>query len=640
MSRWLGPWKKVARIPMKLLLKHLCRNPFRKQSQMHSSQPRSSKTHPSKAPLGGVLLALLCFGGGGMAGADFVVASGTRHRGFVDALPKSKSPVPPNNSQNGIRKKVAPLPNSTATGNQTTLPARTTPASDSVDGLTKTAQCGFTVETGFNTWRFVDAVRATDTHWFVLAQNLLERRPRSQLLELDTQHSKLSLVSQASDAFTAITKNPRTGDIAAVHASRGLWVYREKTKDWNSFFSDTTVTSFAWGDKATGWATRTVQSGKATVHELASVDTRIPKWSAPLLSQNESLLIADAQPKKNAVLLITRTGTRNSKNSPEPHSELWLWTPAEKKRLSSDPNIYQAVFSADSEHAIVLLDRGAKSGAVWLYSTASKSNPTTNSRPLSAETNPVESIRISDDKTILVVTTQDAGIRTPKVYSIDGAGAYSAELPIPEHANLFLRHLFPISQSNLQLTAFAVGANLEIPDNFISIGGNTTTQVWSPKIQTGCLKKWTRTSAKSLDGSPIVVDVFEPAIEASAGTANANQVLQFANPMGLRHEPSYSPVRQYWLQRGWTVFEPHLKHSKATLRADIKTVAAMQFQEFQNQPKDQRLLSELSREEMGDSEIDSQMDYRCAFGEGGTAKTCSALDLARLILKQPRPSKP
>jgi len=421
--------------------------------------------------------------------------------------------------------------------------ANTDPANDRAY-VNPSGKCLFSTAE-FGLWKIHRLLVQSDRSLYFLASSGADRGSQVSLLHLDITSKKVTPALPAAVTIRDAALDPTLKRVAAVETGNGVWI--SKDQDWEKHLQGHQVMKFKWAGPQNALITEKVDNGFT-----------LSKWkigdgqpTSIAFSNKAPFQLHDVSPSTNQVAF--------TKAISETKSELLLFEDGKTRALTTGSRVIQAAFTQDERNLFVLEDIDGNGAIVRLYSLKS----TSTARTLSAEKLPVAQISLSADRLALSVETQDWGLPHVKLFSVDASGTRIGEWPLTAGAQASAHETVVYAEGTNMPRAIAAVGSLEKADHIVLFDKGNMKTLWEQKDTQGCAHRWHRQAVTAPDKLNFIVDIYEPRSPESVAV-KAQQKIVIHIPRSAEHPPRplFASVRQYWLQNGWTVVEPHLRGSK------------------------------------------------------------------------------
>ncbi len=397
----------------------------------------------------------------------------------------------------------------------------------------------------FGVWKIRRLLVQSDRSIYLLAASEADRGNQTSLLHLDIASKKVTPALPAAVSIRDAALDPSLKRIAAVEAGTGLWI--SKDQNWEKHLEGHQVLDFKWAGPQNAFLTQKVENG----FSLSKWKVGDGQPTTIAFSNKASFQLHDVSPSTNQVVFAKVVS--NTK------SELYLFEDGKTRNLTTQSRVVQAAFTKDERNLFVLEDTDGNGAVVRLYSLKTNSAP----RTLSAEKLPAAQLSLSADRLALSLETQDWGLPQVKLFSIDASGTRIGEWPLSVAAPASAHETVVYAEGTNMPRAIAAVSSLEKADHIVLFDRGSTKTLWEQKDTGGCAQRWHRQAVRAQDEVSFIVDIYEPRAPESVAV-KAQQKIVIHVPRSAEHPPRplFSSVRQYWLQNGWTVVEPHLRGSQ------------------------------------------------------------------------------
>lgn len=422
-------------------------------------------------------------------------------------------------------------------------PADTQP-SDRHAYVNPSGKCLFSTA-DFGLWKIHRLVVQSDRSLYFLASSEADRGNQVSLLHLDIPNKKVTPALPAAVSIRDAALDPSGKRIAAVETGNGIWVSKEQ--EWEKLLPNHHVLDFRWAGPQNAFITEKVENG----FTLSKWKVGDGQPTSIAFSNKAPFQLYDVSPSTNQAVF--------AKAVSDTKSELYLFEDGKTRNLTTDSRVIQAAFTQDERSLFVLEDIDGNGAIVRLYSLKTKSAP----RALSAEKLPAAQISLSADRLALSLESQDWGLPQVKLFSIDASGTRIGEWPLTAGAQASPHATVVYAEGTNMPRAIAAVSSLEKADHIVLFDRGNTKTLWEQKDTLGCAQRWHRQAVTAPDKLNFIVDIYEPrSPESVAVKAQQKIVIHIPSGVDHPHRPLFASVRQYWLQNGWTVVEPHLRGSK------------------------------------------------------------------------------
>jgi hypothetical protein len=397
----------------------------------------------------------------------------------------------------------------------------------------------------FGLWKIRRLLVQSDRSIYFVASSEAERGNQSSLLHLDIASKKVTPTLPAAVSVRDAALDPAGKRMAAVESSSGVWI--SKDQSWEKLLADQQVFEFKWAGQQEAFITRKGENGFI-----------LSKWKIAggeptniAHSTKTPFRLLDVSPSTNQVAFV--------KGALDTKSELYVYEDGKTRHLPTNSRVLQAAFTKDERNLFVLEDIDGNGAVLRLYSLKTNSAP----RAVSAEKLPAAQLSLSADRLALSLETQDWGLPHVKLFSIDASGTRIGEWPLTPDARASAHETVVYAEGTNMPRAIAAVSSLEKADHIVLFDRGNSKTLWEQKDTQGCVQRWHRQAVTAPDKTDFIVDIYEPRAPDSVAV-KAQQKIVIHVPRSSDHPPRplFASVRQYWLQNGWTVVEPHLRGSR------------------------------------------------------------------------------
>jgi|GEM_PF-4738645 len=410
--------------------------------------------------------------------------------------------------------------------------------------VNQSGKCTFSTA-DFGLWKIRQLLVQSDRSIYFLAVSESNRGNQTSLLHLDIASKRVTPSLPAAVSVRSAALDPSLKRVAAVDAAAGVWI--SKDQSWEKLLDGQQVLDFKWAGPQNAFITRKIDNG----FTLSKWKVGDGESTAIAFTSKVPLQLHDVSPLNNQVAFVKAVS--------DTKSELYLFEDGKTRNLTTGTRVLQAAFTKDERNLFVLEDIDGNGAVVRLYPLKTNSAP----RTLSAEKLPAAHFSLSADRLALSLETQDWGLPYVKLFSIDASGTRIGEWPLTASAKASAHETVVYAEGTNMPRAIAAVSSLEKADHIVLFDRGNSKTLWEQKDTQGCAQRWHRQEVKAQDEVSFIVDIYEPRAPESVAV-KAQQKIVIHVPSSADHPPRplFASVRQYWLQNGWTVVEPHFRGSQ------------------------------------------------------------------------------
>lgn len=323
-----------------------------------------------------------------------------------------------------------------------------------------------------------------------------------------------------------------------------IYLYEPSSHSIKLMLSHQRVESVAWSNDSSWFA---YTSNARNQKDVDLYRSGVSSGRGTLLANLQGFhLVTDISPDGNAIAL---TQFRSFTDS-----DTLVWTAHSIDNIthSGTPAVAGASkFTKDSHSLIALSDAASGFAQLVLFSLGSQKPP----KRLSTENDEIDGFALNDTRDALVYITNEKGYSKLHAWRINPQGSQTALLNVPKSEKRVL------SIPSFSSSGFFYSRSASTLPWTVWFWNDSTDQSWSPNVEDRiprqCFVEDEPVSYPSFDGKQIPAFLYRPHVPS---TTPVYVVIAHDGP-SFQFRPSFQPLVQFFIQRGYGVLAPNVRGS-------------------------------------------------------------------------------